>query len=64
LLWDIELDSAAATDRLHAMALKRIFTLGGDESEKRHISMMRISPTHVRFLNTAQAATAGKLSAP
>lgn len=64
LHWDIELDSAAATDRLHAMALKRITTLGGDESEKRHISVVRISPTRLRFLNTALAETAGKLSAP
>lgn len=63
VLWDIELDSPAACDRLEAMALK-LTARGGDENEKRHVSLVRISPTRLRFLNTAEAATAAKFGTP
>ena len=62
VVWDIELDSTAITDRLNAIALQLIKSMG--ENEQRHRSIVRISPTRLRFLNTAQAVTAGKVSGP
>jgi hypothetical protein len=32
--------------------------------EKRHLRAARISPTRIRFINTAVAATADKLGSP
>lgn len=61
VLWDIELDTKEAADRLQAAALKRISFMAG---EKRHLKITRPSPTRVRFLNTAEAATATKLGEP
>lgn len=55
VLWDIELESAADIDRLEAVAGKSIPT-----QENRHISLTRVSPTRLRFLNTADAATAAR----
>ncbi len=63
LLWDIELDSATAADRLQAAALKLISNRSGDDGAKRHNSLVRTSPVGLRFLNTAEAATAARLGA-
>lgn len=60
LLWDIELASSASIDRLCGMADKLTGRLDSKTDEKRHVSIVRISPTKVRFLNTAQAGTAAK----
>lgn len=72
ILWEIELDSAAAVDRLQAMALKLSAAMNGRENdiqsakskgtpENRHVVIVRVSPTRLRFLNTADAGTAAKL---
>ncbi|MES2658679.1 MAG: hypothetical protein V4689_08675 [Verrucomicrobiota bacterium] len=63
VLWDIELDSPAAADSLQAMGSK-LTSQGGDENEKRHVLLVRISPTRIRFLNTAEAATAARFGPP
>ncbi len=59
VLWDIELDSAASVDGLQALAA----TVAGSEDGQRHISIVRVSPTRLRFINTATAVSAAKLSA-
>jgi hypothetical protein len=56
VLWDIELTSAEAADRLEAIAGPAI-----SPQENRNISLTRVSPTRLRFLNTAEAATAARL---
>jgi hypothetical protein len=72
VLWEIELDSAAAVDRLQAMALRLSTAMSGREDdthsenpngapEGRHLAVVRITPTRLRFLNTADAGTAAKL---
>lgn len=60
VVWDIELDSPASADQLLALTPKLTAALA-DESGKRHISFFRLSPTRLRFFNTAEAATAVKL---
>jgi hypothetical protein len=75
VLWDIELENAAAADKLQAAALKLVATLAGRPEpatpgqavvspEKRHLQLTRISPTRLRFLNTFEPATAAKLGNP
>lgn len=63
VLWDIELENAAAADKLQAAALAII---GGKEGaappEGRHITVTRPSPVRVRYLNTFEAATSAKLA--
>ncbi len=59
VLWDIELDSKEAADRLQARALELVKTIVPHEN--RTVSVTRPSPVRVRFLNTAEAATAAKL---
>ena len=72
VLWEIELESAAAADRLQATALDLTAAMGGREQsailgetvvspEKRHLLVMRPAPDRIRFLNTAEAATAALL---
>jgi hypothetical protein len=72
VLWDIELETAEATDQLQALALKRVATLAGQQEpatlgkailspERRHLQLTRPSPTRIRFLNTFEAATAATL---
>ncbi|RYD23485.1 MAG: hypothetical protein EOP88_04040 [Verrucomicrobiaceae bacterium] len=69
VLWDIELESSTATDKLEAVALGTIASLAGQEqhvktgeivisSSKRHLALARVSPTRLRFLNTFLPATA------
>lgn len=69
VLWDFELENAAATDKLQAAALKLVATMAGRSEPatlgtaiitpgKRHLQLTRISPTRLRFLNTFEAATA------
>lgn len=68
VVWDIELDSAEAVDRLQAIALGKTTALaapgGNDAPRNRHLAVVRVSPTRLRFLNTAEAATATRLSGP
>ena len=72
VLWDIELENAAAADKLQAAALDLVAALAGQQEsatlgkpiaspEKRHLMLTRISPTRLRFLNTSEAATAATL---
>jgi hypothetical protein len=63
LLWDIELADKNAADKFHAVASERISAMLATQ-EKRHLRVARISPTRIRFLNTAVAATADKLGSP
>jgi hypothetical protein len=69
VLWDIELENAAATDKLQVAALGLVATMAGRSEPatlgsaivtpgKRHLQLTRISPTRLRFLNTFEAATA------
>lgn len=69
LLWDIELDGAAATDRMLPQALARVALVAGSEEAVklgvplateagRHLLLARPTATRLRFLNTATAATA------
>jgi hypothetical protein len=73
VLWEIELDSATAADQLQAVAVNLAAALAGQQEdgalgkiihspENRYLLVTRPSPTHVRFLNTAVAATAEQLS--
>lgn len=61
IVWDIELDSTESVDRLQAIALGKTTVLA-THGDHRHLAIVRVSPTRVRFLNTAEAATATKLS--
>lgn len=72
VLWEIEMDNAAAADQLQAIAMRIISKLAGREStakpgeavvspDKRHLLLSRPSPTRLRFLNTFEAATATAL---
>jgi hypothetical protein len=71
LLWDIELDAAAAVERMLPHALRRVALLAGSEraaelgvplvtAARRHLLLVRPFPTRLRFLHTASAATAGR----
>lgn len=73
VLWEIELESATATDQLQAVAVNLTAALAGQQepgtlgkiihSEKgRFLLVTRPSPTRIRFLNTAVATTAEQLS--
>lgn len=64
VVWDIELDSSSKADRLQAMTAKLTATQGGGENEQRYISLVRLSPTRLRFINTANSVTADKLRTP
>lgn len=73
VLWDIELESKEAADRLQAAALDRVaamadlkeaaelgkVTITGD---KRHLRLTRPSATRVRFLNSATPELAAKFN--
>lgn len=72
VIWDIELETSAAADKLEAVALGLVASLAGRDqpvktgeavvsSNKRHLLLTRPSPTRVRFLNTFEAATAAAL---
>ncbi len=63
LLWDIEFADKDAADKFHAVLSERISAMSATQ-EKRHLRAARISPTRIRFLNTAVAATADKLGSP
>lgn len=69
VLWDIELETPEATDKLEAAALGIVTSLAGNgqpaktgetviSSDKRHLTLARVSPTRLRFLNTFDASTA------
>ena len=62
VLWEIELENAAAADKLQAAASKLVAAMAGAQ-EKRHLKITRSSPVRVRFLNTFEAATAAALGA-
>lgn len=68
IIWDIELDSAEAVDRLQAIALAKTAALAApvenETSDSRHLAVVRVSPTRLRFLNTAEAVTATRLTGP
>ncbi|MES2439483.1 MAG: hypothetical protein V4584_10470 [Verrucomicrobiota bacterium] len=72
VLWDIEMETAAAADQLQATALRLIGRQAGREEaaalgqilvspEKRHLLLTRPSPVRLRFLNTFEPATAAAL---
>jgi hypothetical protein len=56
VLWDIELETPEAADKLQAAASQLAVA-----QEKRHLKITRPSPVRVRFLNTFEAATAAAL---
>jgi hypothetical protein len=73
LVWDIELESKEAADRLQAAALDRVAAMAGlNESaelgkisttpDQRHLRISRPSPVRVRFLNTATPELAAKFN--
>ena len=62
VLWEIELENAAAADKLQAAASQLVVAMTGAQ-EKRHFKITRPSPVRVRFLNTFEAATAATLGA-
>jgi hypothetical protein len=75
VVWEIELSSAAAADQLQVEALRMSATLAGaseparlgkvsETPAKRHLVVVRPAPQRIRFLNTAERATAIKLSSP
>jgi hypothetical protein len=75
VIWDIELESSDATDRFASAALDRIAAMAGLTEraklaqthltpEKRNLRIERISPTRLRFMNTATPALAEKFSPP
>jgi hypothetical protein len=66
VVWEIEFESPAATDRFLQMALERVSTMAGNDevseigeavesAEGRFLRMDRPSPTRARFLNLASA---------
>lgn len=72
VLWDIEMENAAAAEQLQSAALELIAAMAGRQEpatpgqaivspQKRHLQITRPSPVRLRFLNTSQAATAAKL---
>ncbi len=73
VIWDIELESKEAADRLQAAALNRGAAMAGLQeaaelgkiiitAEKRHLRITRPSATRVRFLNTATPELAAKFN--
>lgn len=62
ILWDIELDSVESADRLLTISrgITEVLEKQADNIN-RHLGMKRISPTRLRFLNTAEAATLERL---
>lgn len=73
VIWEIELASPGAADRLEAAALRIAATLAGGSAtvrtgevlataEKRHLVVSRPSPVRVRFANCSEAATAARYS--
>lgn len=71
LIWEIELDTPAATDAMEKLALARIAALAGKTApatlatplptrDQRHLLISRSAPNRLRFLNTADPATAVK----
>ena len=72
VLWEIEMRSAEAADKLQSSALNLVAALAGQQEaatlgkaivspDKRHLQLTRPSPTRVRFLNTSEPATAATL---
>lgn len=66
-VWDIELDSEAAADRLRQAAMDRIAVMKGKPAEsaagsgrQRVLEIIRVSPTRIRFLNTETDGLAAK----
>jgi hypothetical protein len=64
VIWDIELESSEAMDRLQSAALTRISAMGGAEDiakageilqspGQRHIVVHRVSPVRLRFIHSA-----------
>ncbi len=75
IIWDIELASAEATDRLQACALQLAAALAESKQHaavgdiipspgKRHLAVVRVTPTRLRFLNTAEASTTARFGNP
>jgi hypothetical protein len=60
ILWDIELDSTEAAGHLESLA-KEIAMALSEQQKDRRLSVVRVSPTRVRFLNVAEVETAKKL---
>ena len=60
LLWDIELESVASVDKLESIARERVAAMK-EMSEERFFAVARVSPTRIRFLNTATAETLSNL---
>lgn len=72
LLWEIELTTETAADQLQSAALNLAGKMSGQPAaapgkvlvseSKRHLTVTRPSPLHVRFINTSEPATAAALS--
>ena len=72
VLWDIELETAEATNKLELLAIDLVAAMGGQlgsatlgkavvSPTQRHLQLTRPSPTRIRFLNASEAATAAAL---
>jgi hypothetical protein len=69
VIWDIELESSEATDRLQTAALARISAMAGAQDiakageilqtpEQRNLVVRRVSPSRLRFIHSATRALA------
>ena len=59
VVWDIELDSREAADKLESAARERVNAIAAAQP-KRHLAVSRPSPVRVRFLNAATEELLGK----
>jgi len=76
VVWDVEMDTPAHADELLAIALERAAAMAGTEGDtpsparviaaagNRFLAVARVSPTRVRFINTARRETAEAMAAP
>ena len=60
LVWDIELDSSELADKFEPMVHDRVLAMKQDKKD-RFLGSARVSPTRIRFINAAAAATLSKL---
>lgn len=60
VLWDVELESESSADKLESLARDRVLAMK-EMTPDRFLAVARVSPTRVRFLNTATAESREKL---
>jgi len=63
VVWDIELEDKSSADKLESIARERVKAII-EMSEGRFFGIVRVSPTAVRFINTATAETLSELTEP